>query len=290
MTRTIASILLAAFAMVLTGCAGSPSKTSNSSITTTAAQIPSIAGAWEFKLQSSSGTLTGMEVALQEGTMLSNGGYVPDGSISASGTQMAFVTLSSSTGFADGFGGYCPAARGSADTLSGAITALDNAVSNFTFTENGNSFNVTATLSGDGQSMLGTYQSVSGSACPDSGTFTGAVVAKVAGTYAGNLTLPSCNSNGCDTATATLSESSSGTATLSLVLTGTNQGSLTLTGPVTGNAFAVQGTFQGQTVVLDGYYELTYNALDLENDLPTLYLVNATTPTQAAGLLTVPQT
>jgi hypothetical protein len=290
MTRSILPMLLAAIALVLTGCAGSPSKSSNSSTTTTAAQIPSIAGAWEFKLESSSGTLTGIEVALQEGTMLSNGVYMPDGSISASGTQMAFVTLSSTTGLAAGFGGYCPAGSGSANTLSGAITALDNAISNFTFTENGNAFNVTATLSGDGKSMLGTYQSASGSACPDSGTFTGSTVSKLSGTYAGNLTLPSCTANGCDLATATLSESSSGAATLSLVLTGTNQGSLTLTGPVTGNAFAVQGTLEGQTVVLDGYYELSYNTLDQQYDLPTLYVVNATTPTQAAGLLTVPQT
>jgi hypothetical protein len=224
-----------------------------------------------------------MEVALQEGTMLSNGLYVPDGEISASGTQMAFVTLSSKTGLADAFGGYCPVGSGAAETLSGAITSLGSAVANFTFTEGGNAFNVTAILSGDGQSMLGSYQSVSGSGCPDSGTFTGAVVPKLSGTYAGDLTLPSCAAKGCDSATATLSESSSGAATLSLLLTGTNQGSLTLTGPVTGNAFAVQGTLEGQTVVLDGYYEI-------DSNIPTLYLVNASTPTQAAGLLSVPQT
>lgn len=277
MKRTAFAILLATFAVVLTACSGSPSSTS----ITTAAVIPNIAGAWEFQLQSSTGTLTGMEVALQEGQVLSNNAYLPDGDISASGAQMAFVTFDASTGLATGFGGSCAADGASANALSGSFTSLDSAVSNFTFTENGNLFNVTAMLSGDGQSMQGTYASVSSSNCPDSGTFTGMVVPKLSGTYIGILTLPSCSAAGCDSASATLSESSSSAATLSLFLTGTDNDTLTLTGPVTGNAFSVQGSFQGETLVLEGYYEI-------KNNIPTLYLVNAATPTEPAGLLTVP--
>lgn len=278
MKRIAFAIVLATFAVVLTACSGSPSSTSSS---TAAAVIPNIAGAWEFMLQSSTGTLTGMEVALQEGQVLSNNAYLPDGDISASGTQMAFVSFDASTGLATGFGGSCAADGASANALSGSFTSLDSAVSNFTFIENGNLFKVTAMLSGDGQSMQGTYASVSSSNCPDSGTFTGTVVPKLSGTYIGTLTLPSCAAAGCDSASATLSESSSSAATLSLFLTGTDNDTLTLTGPVTGNAFSVQGSFQGQTLVLDGYYEI-------KNNIPTLYLVNAATPTEPAGLLTVP--
>lgn len=289
MTRTISAVLLAVLAIVLTGCS-SAKYTSN---TNNAASIPNIAGPWEFRLVSSGGTQTGMEVALQEGKVLTNGAYQPDGNISASGTQAAFVTFDTSTGFVNGFGGYCSAGSSSTNSLSGAITALGGAVSNFTFTENGSVFSSTdATLSGDGQSMYGTYKSVTPTTCPDSGTFTAKVVPKLSGTYTGSLTLPSCpvNVTGCDSVSATLSEGASGSANLTFVLQGTDQGSLTLMGSVTGNAFSVQGTFQGQTVIFYGYYELTYNALDQQNDLPTLYLVNAASPAQPAGILTVPQT
>jgi hypothetical protein len=286
MTRMISMILPLALAVILAGC-GSTSH--NASTSTDVSLAPKISGAWEFKLQSSSGAISAMEVALQEGQTLVDGVYQPDGNISASGTQMSFVTFAPGTGFADGFGGYCSGAA-SANTLSGAVTALGNPISNFTFTENGNIFDVTATLSSDGQSMLGTYQSAASSNCPDGGVFTGAVVAKLSGNYAGNITLPSCSVAGCDSATATLSESSSGTATLTLTLQGTDNGLLTLTGPVTGNAFSVQGTLQGQTVVLYGYYELTHNPTDSQNDLPTLYLVNPSAPSEPVGLLTLSQT
>ena len=286
MTRTISAVLPLAIAVILTACSSTSHDTSTS---TNVPPIPKISGAWEFKLESSAGALSTMEVALQEGQTLVNGVYQPDGNISASGPQMNFVTFAAGTGFADGFGGFC-SGTASANSLKGTITALGNPVSNFTFTENGNTFDVTAILSGDGQSMLGTYQSTASTNCADKGTFTGAVVPKLSGTYAGAITLPSCSVAGCDSATATLSESSGGTATLSLTLQGTDNGLLTLTGPVTGNAFTIQGTFQGQTVVLYGFYELTLNSLDSQIDLPTLYMVNSSAPAQPVGLLTVPQT
>jgi hypothetical protein len=286
MTRPCSALLLVALAAVLTACS---STTHTTSASNNVPPVPKISGAWEFKLESSSGPISTIEVALQEGQTLVNGVYQPDGNISASGPQLAFVTLDAGNGYANGFGGYCSGSA-SADTLSGAVVALGSAISNFAFTENGNVFNVTAVLSGDGQSMLGTYASATNSGCPDTGVFSGAVVPKLSGTYAGSLTLPSCTVVGCDSATATLSESSSGTATLSLTLQGTDNGLLTLTGPVTGNAFSVQGTFQGKTVILYGYYELTYNSHDSQNDLPSLYLVNPSAPTQPVALLTTPIT
>jgi hypothetical protein len=77
-----------------------------------------------------------------------------------------------------------------------------------------------------------------------------------------------------------------------LLLSGVDNTSFTLTGPVTGNAFFVLGTFEGQTLAYYGYYELTYDSLDNAFDIQTLYLVNATNPSQPAyaGSLTVPQT
>jgi hypothetical protein len=69
--------------------------------------------------------------------------------------------------------------------------------------------------------------------------------------------------------TATATENSSGLLSLNLALAGTDNTTLTLTGPVTGNAFLLQGTVQGQPVVYSGYYELI-------NNIPSLYLVNAT--------------
>lgn len=238
MTRIVSTVLLALLALALLACSDSPAHNTS----TNAPLIPNIAGSWEFRMTSSNGQLTGMEVALQEGQVLTSGVYQPDGNISASGTQMAFVTFDPGTGLADGFGGYCAAGDTSANNLSGAITALGSPVSDFTYTENGNVFNVTATLSADGQSMQGSYESATPSNCLQSGTFTGMIVPKLSGTYAGTLTLPSCSATGCDSATATLSENSSANATLSLILSGTDNSTLTLTGPVTGNAFSVQGT------------------------------------------------
>jgi len=65
-----------------------------------------------------------------------------------------------------------------------------------------------------------------------------------------------------------------------MVITGADNTSFSLTGPVTGNKFTVQGTFnvggQAQTVVYNGYYELTYDCITQAIDLPSLYLVDTT--------------
>jgi hypothetical protein len=80
----------------------------------------------------------------------------------------------------------------------------------------------------------------------DQGTITGTLVPKLSGVYTGKLCQPIDNSclNNPDTATATLSQSGN-TLTLNLRLTGTDNTPFSLSGPVTGNSFAVQGTFQG---------------------------------------------
>ncbi len=274
MPRFVPLVVLLLFSAALISCAGNGSHISQQS-------IPNVAGSWEFIAYSNTpgSNATGIEVALQEGKTLLNGIYTPSGQLSASSAQIAFVTLNTTTGDIVSFGGPClPTATPSNSLTEGSVSAL-NAPFNFTLTENGNIFNVTGTLAGDGQSLLnGTYSSPNGSACTDSGTITGMVVPKVSGTFVGQLTLPDGTA---DSATATFSESS-GNLTVNIVVTGTDNTSFTMTGPVTGNAFSVQGTFQGQTVEYYGYNEVV-------KSVQSIYFVNATNPAQPeyAGTLGV---
>jgi hypothetical protein len=276
MRKIVAPVLLLALASALISCS-SGSKMAP-------AAMPNIAGSWEFILASTTqpGNSTGLEVALKEGQTLDTSGagsYLYTGQISASGPQLNFVGFTPTGGIV--FGGNCtPAADNTGNSLTGSISGLGGSM-NFTLTENGNVFTVSAILDASGQSIdSGTYTAQSGSGCSDSGTIvTGNIVPKLSGTYTGHLLVNGNN----DSATATLSESSSGTLTMNLVLSGADNASLTLTGPVTGNSFSVQGTFQGTIISYYGYYELTHTT-------PGLYLVNAANPAQEAGLLTIPTT
>jgi hypothetical protein len=242
--------------------------------------LVNIAGAWELKAASSNSgaDVTGIEVALKVGQTLVNGVEQANGQVTATGaTQISILTINAANGSVV-FGGNCALSGSGTYSLTGSYAALGGPF-NFNYTENGNVFNVTATLGGDGQSLTGTYTSATGSACSDSGTITGAVVPKLSGTYVGQLTLPDSTN---DSVTATFSEDSTSTLTLNLVATGPDNTNFTMTGPVTGNAFLVQGTFQGNPVSYEGYYELTAALL------PEVYFVNATNTAQPAyaGTLT----
>lgn len=283
--RLVLSIsALGAFAAMQISCAGSKTSVPPPS-------IPNVAGAWEFVAISNSGNVIGLEVALQEGQTLVDGNEQPNGQITANSTQIAFVDINPGNLNPiniTGFGGSCTPLTTTNSLGPGSVTATGAAM-NFTFTENGNVFNVTGMLSGDGQSFLnGTYTAQSGNACPDpGGTITGVVVPKLSGSYSGPMCPPAsttCSNSQqdfTDSATATLSESSSGALTLNLTLTGTDNTTFTLTGPVTANAFSVQGTFQGQLVIYDGYFESYSNT-------PSIYLMNASTPTQPFYVGTLP--
>lgn len=283
--RVVLPIALLVLCGVFLSCGGS-----NSSIP--AQTIPNIAGAWEFIARSNNtGALTAIDVALQEGSTLSNGSPVPSGQISASSAQITFVSVAivSQNINASGFGGGCQPITLSNNLGPGAVTAPSAPVS-FTFTENGNVFNVSGTLSGDNQSVLnGTYTAQSGNTCSDTGgTITGNVVSKLTGTYNGKMcplpgTLCASQQDFSDTVTsATLTENSSGSATLTLSLTGTDNATFTMTGPVTGNAFSVTGTFQGEPVEFFGYYEQVSHS---GNTVATLYLVNASNPSVPIAIL-----
>jgi len=259
--------------------------------------IPNIAGPWQFITVSNDGTVTAINVALKEGQVLVGQLQQPDGQISASSTQITFVNLNPANAQATGFGGGCQAAPVPANGLGpGSMTAFSAPI-NFTFTENGNVFSATATLAGDGQSILqGTYSPQNGNVCTDpGGTITGNVLSALTGIFSGKMCPLSATAGSCqmsDTANATLSENSSGTLTLELSFTagpdaGTN---FTMTGPVTGNAFLVQGTFQGNLISYYGYSEQLSAA-------SSLYFVNAADPCignpivtcSEIGLLTIGQ-
>ncbi|HEY3973260.1 MAG TPA: hypothetical protein VGM18_09670 [Candidatus Sulfotelmatobacter sp.] len=280
--RLIAWIALLLVSALLIGC-GSGHGSSSS------VPIANIQGPWEFVAYSTGGYVTGIDVALVEGQVLVSGLEEPNGQISASSAQITFVSLDPATSDATGFGGINCLPVTSTNSLGpGSVTALGAPI-NFTFTQNGNVFNVTGTLSGDGSSIFnGTYTAQAGNPCTDpGGTITGTVLTKLTGSYTGTMCPPSSSScqssqDFTDNATATLSESSS-VLTLTLALTGTDNTSFTLTGPVTGNAFIVQGTFQGQTLTYNGYAEIVGNAR-------SLYLVNGTSSAQPnyVGTLSMP--
>ncbi len=272
MKKLCAPVLLTAIAASMVACSGHGMKSQP--------PLPSLGGPWEFKAVSSSDSthFTGLEVALKAGQTLENGVETPNGQVSATGaTQIAIITVDAANGSVV-FGGNCPPSGDGSYSLSGSFSAQGGPI-NFTYTENGNTFNVTATLAGDDQSLIGTYTSASGSDCSDSGNITGAVVPKLSGVYVGNLTLPDGTTA---SVTATFSEDSSSTLTLNLLAATPESTNFTMNGPVTGAAFLVQGTFQGNPVTYEGYYELN-QAL-----APSIYFVNATNSVQPAyaGTLT----
>jgi hypothetical protein len=280
MKRAISATVLLGLSVMLMSCSGGKSTTGNSA-------TPSVAGTWEFlAVSDNGGGTTGIEVALQEGTVLVDGMNEPSGNVSATGVnQITFVCINSNTGDIISFAGNCIGPSGTcssvgANSLSGTADSIGGPF-NFTYTENGNAFTVTGMLGSDGQSLVnGTYAEQTGSGCTDSGSVTGLLVPKLTGTYTGQMTLPDGTA---DTVTATLSESS-GVLTVGIVGSAPEVTNFNLAGPVTGNAFALQGQFNGQPVTYNGYYEVTHN-------LPSVYFVNSTNSANPAyaGTLTLQQ-
>ena len=276
--QVVVAVSILILCSALLSCGGSKSSISTPD--------PNIAGSWEFIATSQDGSITGIEVALQEGQVLVGEIEQPNGQISANQNQIAFVSLKSVSQNlnATSFGGSCQATAASANSLGpNSVTALAAPI-NFTFTENNNVFNVTGSLSGDGQSLVsGTYTAQNTNTCADAaGTITGSIVPKLSGIYAGsmcplavngNTVVNDCSLSPMDSVTATLTESSGGTLTITLALQGSDNTNLTLSGPVTGNAFSVSGAFQGQPVIFYGYHEVTTSSL-----VSTTYMVNSTDP------------
>ena len=262
----VATVVLVALAATISCSGGGPMAS---------APLPNIAGAWEFEATSNlnSNTFTGIEAALQEGQTIVNGMQQANGQISANGaSQIAIVEVNPANNTVI-FGGGCAASGGGGNALTGSIQSFAGPF-NFSLTENGNVFNVTGTISADGQSFTGTYSPDSSNTCPDTGTITGAVVPKFAGTYGGQLTLPDGVTYDV---TAAMSENSSSVLTINIQATSPNTVALSVTGPATGNAFLVQGTYQQQQVTYEGYFGVQTTT---GQNAPGIYFVNATNSAQ----------
>lgn len=280
MKRAFPAILFLLLSFVLINCSGTKPPMGTS-------VTPNVAGTWEFlAVSNNGGGTTGIEVALQEGTVLVNGMSQPSGNVSAAGVnQISFVCINSSTLDITSFGGNCLGLTGVCSSV-GVNSVSGTAMSaggpfNFTYSENGDVFTVTGMLGSDGQSFLnGTYVQQTGSGCNDNGSVTGLLVPKMTGVYTGNMTLPDGTS---DSVTATASESS-GNVTITIVATAPDNTTFTMTGPRTGNAVALQGQFGGQPVTYNGYRQVTHN-------LPSIYFSNATNSANPAyaGTLTLLQ-
>jgi len=267
--KFIALLSLLGMSITLMSCGGN-----SSSVPTP--PTPNVAGAWEFVAISNGGSVTGIEVALTEGKILVDGIQQPDGQISATSSQISFVSLDPHTLAITGFGGPCQPITG-VNGLTGTATTADGPIQ-FSFTENGNVFNVRATLGGDGKSVLeGTYTSDVPNSCAadNGGTITGLAVTKVSGTFKGQMcpldTTCSDSQDFTNSVIAAASENSSSVLTLNLTLSGTDNTTLTLSGPVSGKAFVLQGTVQGEIVLYNGYYQTV-------NNVPSIYLADATNP------------
>jgi len=267
--RIIGLLSLFAVSLALVSCSGN-------SASIPAQPTPNVAGAWEFIAISNSGSVTGIEVALTEGKVLVDGIQQPNGQISATSSQISFVSLDPNTLAITGFGGPCQPITG-VSGLTGSATTADGPIQ-FSFTENGNVFNVTATLGGDGKSVLeGTYTADIPNSCAadNGGTITGLAVSKVSGNFKGKMcplsTICSGSQEFTNSVIAAASENSSSVLTLNLTLTGTDNTTLTLSGPVSGKAFVLQGTVQGEIVSYNGYYETV-------NNVPSIYLADTTNP------------
>lgn len=284
--KFVAPICLILLSAILISCSGSQSPIT----TQQPGVVQSVAGPWEFISKSNDGSVTGVEVALAEGTSIVGGLQQPNGQISASNTQIVLVSLNSKTMDLTQFGGACGPVTAINSLGPGSVTAPGAPIT-FTLTENGNVFNVSGTLSSDGASLSnGTYAAVGSNSCTDpGGTITGTMVGKITGAYAGTICPPlagPCQSSQSftDSVTGSASENSSGVLTINLVITGTDNTSLTLSGPVTGNAFFVQGTFGGQVLSFQGYSELIPGS---GGNAHGLYLMNVTdeaNPTYAGTL------
>ncbi len=272
-SKIAAGIALIVLTSLVLGCSSS-----HSSLATQ--PVPNIAGPWEFIATSSTGSMTGIEVQLTEGQTLQNGVQVPNGQIAADSAQLTFISLTpmaNQTNNISSFGGSCGATATTLNSLSGMITVGQSI--DFTFTANGNVFNVNGTLSTPGSLFNGTYTPQAGNTCSDpGGTISGLPVSIPAGQYAGEMCSPSETS--CsdfdDNVNATVTFKS-GQITLNLQLSGADNTSLTVTGPVNGAAFSVLGTYQGSSVTYYGYFEAVYEASSGAN-VQGLYLVNAADP------------
>jgi hypothetical protein len=234
--------------------------------------IPNIQGKYESVAQST--TYPG-EALLIEATVTEDG----SGNIQSSGSHIVlggagwpFSPNSSNIWL----GGNCQGYENGA-SLFGTVSA--NHSTTLTLNENGNLFNTTRTISNN--QITGTYQSLNGSTCSDSGAF---VSTKILNRLSGNF---STQSNGgffhsFSAVTALLSEDFAHNMTVIGMADGTPY---TLTGVVAGNAFSANGNMGGQAVHYLGLFQPT---LVPTRKTGQLYFYDSTSPCEPGHCSGVP--
>jgi hypothetical protein len=232
MRKALCASLL--FSLALATACGSGDSSASSGSGSTSTPASAISGSWEFVARSSvDGSTTLIETNLT----------ATGSEITASGpSQVQTATYFDGTWYVNG---ACPSPTPGQNTVSG--TASGSSIS-MTFNEGGNIFTGQGTVTGT--AISGSYSGTSAQ-CSDSGTFSGAVVPALAGTYVGTLTFPT----GVDSVVATFTEGSGYSLTVQTALTGADNGSFTFSGSAVANVAFVSGTLDGSTFSLFGYFD-----------------------------------
>jgi hypothetical protein len=182
-----------------------------------------IQGAWEIAATST--TLAGTQTFI-EADLTQSGNNV-----SARGQQLLTLTVTNGTGNVD----ICSTQPSLSGNLNGSVLTA-------TLTEGSQSVRISGTLSADGKSATGNYQSdAGGCTMGDSGTFTANLVSMLSGSFSGTLT----NQSTTNSAPATLQLTQGANETLTGSGQITDQGvtyTLSFTGSVIGALFEGTGT------------------------------------------------
>jgi hypothetical protein len=206
--------------LMLVGCGGGSGHSGSSNPSGGSTQ--SIQGSWE--IVATSITLPGLQSFI-EADLTQSGN-----NLSAGSKQLLILTVQGGMANVD----LCSTQLSASGSLNG--TALTG-----TLTEGSQSVRITGTLSGDGKSATGTYQSDAGGCTQgDSGTFTATSVSTLSGSFSGTL---KDNFNNSAPITVQLSQGTDESFTGSGQIT--DQGvtyTLSFTGNVIGAVFEVSGT------------------------------------------------
>jgi hypothetical protein len=248
--KTLLTVSIFGLLTLLVACGGGSNSNSGSGTQPTPVAIQ---GAWEVVALSTVNPTVAYPNTLIEANLSQT-----ENSVSAGAQSVALVPFFSTQG-GNNWGVGNPTVNvcgGTSDTIDASIT---NGTSlSFTLTQSGPSgtytVSGTATISSDGKSMTGNYNSSADCGQPDdAGTFTGTLLSSFSGTYAATF------SDG-STASLTVTED----ANYNLQISGTEQGqAFSLAGEAIGGGFSVSG-------VLPTSAQVTYEGVYLTSQLTTL--------------------
>jgi len=234
MKKNAISVTLMSSLLFAVGCGGGGSSNSGGG---SSGSSQGISGSYEFVATSNT---TSGSTTLIEANLSANGAQS-----SASGpSQVQTATRLNGVWYVNG---ACSSSSPGQNSITGTVSGSSITL---TFNEGGNTFTGQGTL--NGTTVSGTYSGTN-SNCSDSGTFTGAQVPNLAGTFSGVLNFPS----GSDQVTATLTEGTGYGLTVQTTLSGADNGSFTFSGSAVANVMFVSGSVNGNPFSLFGYFDST---------------------------------